>query len=290
MVMLKNPKAQATKKQLYRLHQLTTKDTRNWKMTMQEASNMIGNLELEAPPVSPAFKAELDQRKKLYVRPPFTEAHVTIISGDQRQGKTSTAVARIVDAYYNDCVRVYCENVLHIKCEPKGYNYKTRMARIKYNGGLKQLQVPNGYKMHSAMPIFSNVHLYGIPHYFCPSFGHILTWLKQGVITNCWLLADEAYVGMNARASMQALGKALANQYWQFGKMQLDVIIVTPMARLIDWELRTIPTEHIGCEYNPKTEKITLAIRKRGVRGERKLDYASSYYRRFYDTNQRIVQ
>lgn len=287
MVTLRHPEAPASSKQLYRLRQLFDK------MTMQEASDMISTLEakdLKDLMVKPAVSPQLKQRKKEYIRPPFTEAHVTIIEGDQRQGKTSTAVARIIDAYYNDCVRVFCEEVLHIKCEPKGYNYRTRRAKIKYAGDLKTLVVPQNYRMHSPMPIFSNVRLFGIPHYFCPSFNHILAWLKQDIITNCWLLADEAYVGMNARASMQALGKELANQYWQFGKMQLDVIIVTPMARLIDWELRTIPTEHIRCEYNSKTEKITLAIRKRGVRGERKLDYNAPYYRRFYDTNQRIVQ
>lgn len=286
-VALRNPTAPVSSRQLYRLQQLSDK------MTMQEASDMIGTLETRASrnmAIAPAVISQIEQRKKAYVRPPFTEAHVAIVEGDQRQGKTSSAVARIVDAYHNDCVRLYCQNILHIECVPKGFNYKTRMAKIKYKGLLKRLEIPKEYKMRSPMPIFSNVKLYGIPYYFAPSFRHILAWLKQGIITNCWLLADEAYVGMNARSSMQALGKELANQYWQFGKMQLDVIIVTPMARLIDWELRTIPTEHIRCQYNPKTEKITLAVRKKGVQGERKLDYDAPYYWRFYDTNQRIVQ
>lgn len=227
---------------------------------------------------------------KGYVRAPFTEAHVTIVEGDQRGGKTCTATARVVDSYYIDCVRVYCEDVLRIACEVKSYNRRTRIARIKYKGGLRLLQIPQAYKLHSPMRIFCNYHLYGIPAIFCPSFNHILAWLKQGLILNCWLVVDEAYVGMNARASMQALGKALANQYWQLGKMQLDVIIVTPMARLIDWELRTIPTEHIRCDYNPKTRKITLSIRKKGIKGERKLDYDATQYWRNFKTNERIVQ
>ena len=224
------------------------------------------------------------------VRKPFTEAHVTIIEGDQRSGKTNTAVARIKDAYDKDCVRIYCEDVLHLNCVVKNYNRKTRVAKIRNNGSLKLLTIPLSYKLHSPMRIFCNFHLYGIPFIFCPTFNHTLAWLKQGIIVNAWLVMDEAYVGMNARSCMQALGKELANQYWQLGKMQLDVIIVTPMARLVDWELRTIPTEHIHCFYTPKTHKITLTIRKKGVSGERKLDYDARQYWKYFRTNERIVQ
>lgn len=231
-----------------------------------------------------------EARQSSYVRPPFTEAHVVIIEGDQRSGKTNTATARVVDAYYNDCVRVFCEEVLHIRCVPKTYDRRSRVAKVAYNGATKILRIPPTYKLHSPMRIFCNYHLYGVPFEHCPSFSHILAWLKAGIIVNCWLVVDEAYVGMNARACMQALGRALANQYWQLGKMQLDVIIVTPMARLIDWELRTIPTEHIRCAYNERTRKITLAIRKKGIQGERKLDYDATQYWPNFKTNERIVQ
>ncbi len=225
-----------------------------------------------------------------YVRPPFTEAHVTIIEGDNRSGKTNTAVARIVDSYWKDCVRIYCENVLHVKCDVRSYNRKNRVAKIRHKGGLRLLRIPQNYKLHSPMRIFCNFHLYGIPFTYCPSFIHMLTWLKQGKILDGWLVVDEAYVGMNARASMSTLGKALEEMYPQFAKMQLDVIIVTPMARLIDWVLRTIPTEHIHCEFNPKTRKITLTIRKKGIKGEQKVDYDATQYWPNFKTNERIVQ
>ncbi len=233
---------------------------------------------------------QIDRSKIKYARPPFTEAHVTVIEGAQRSGKTCTAVARVVDAYHIDCVRVFCETVLKIKCEVKSYDRRTRTARVKYNGQLKILRIPEKYKLWSPMKIFCNFHIYGIPYTFLESFEHTLELLKKNVIINAWLVVDEAYVGMNARGCMKALGKELANQYWQLGKMQLDVIIVTPMARLVDWELRTIPTEHINCEYNAKTKKITLTIRKKGIQGERKVEYDSTQYWPNYKTNERIVQ
>ena len=221
---------------------------------------------------------------------PFTEAHVTIIEGEQGGGKTNTAVARIRDAYDKDCVRIFCEKVMRIKCEVKNYDRKRRIAKIKYNGRMKRFHIPVSYNLHSPMSIFCNFHLFGIPYTHCPSFQHILQWLKQGIIVNGWLVVDEAYVGMNARASMQALGKELEKQYFQFRKMQLNVIIVTPMARLIDWTMRTIPTERIHCTYNSKTHKITLKIRKKGMPGERKLDYDGRQYWANFRTNERIDQ
>ncbi len=220
---------------------------------------------------------------------PFTEAHVTIIEGAQGDGKSCTATARVRDAYDKDCVRVFCQKVMRIRCEVKSYDRKSRIAKIKYDGGLKKLRIPENYKLHSPMRIFCNFHLYGIPFVYCPSFNHILDWLKRGIIIDGWLVVDEAYVGMNARASMQALGKELEKQYFQFRKMQLNVIIVTPMARLIDWTMRTIPTERIHCTYNSKTRKITLTIKKKGIPGEHKFDYDSTPYRVNYRTNERIT-
>jgi len=285
MVTLKTPEAPATSRQLWRLHQLTGEDTRPLNISMQEASDRISRLESGGVRTLPAVKPV-----QSYTQEPFTEAHVTIIEGEQRSGKTNTAVAKIVDAYHKDCVRVFCEAVLHIKCTVKSYDRRSRLAKIKYKGSTKLLRIPPNYKLHSPMRIFCNFHLYGVPYHFAPSFGHILAWLKNGTIVNAWLVVDEAYVGMNARSSMQVLGKELAKQYWQLGKMQLDVIIVTPMARLVDWELRTIPTEHIHCNFNPKTRKITLSIRKKGIKGERKLDYDATQYWKNFKTNERIIQ
>jgi hypothetical protein len=107
---------------------------------------------------------------------------------------------------------------------------------------------------------------------------------------NGWLLVDEAQVGMNARACMTELGIELAKLYHQFGKMQLDVIIVVPMARMVDYLARTVPNEHIHCVYNERTKKISLAIRKKGVNGERIVDYYAPEYWKNFDTGRRIIK
>jgi len=278
-IVIKNPDEPATIKQLYRLHQLTGEDTRNWAITMGEASDRIAQLEgAFARPQTIITKSA-----------PFTEAHVTIIEGPQRSGKTNTAVARVKDGYFNDCVRVYCEEVLKINCKVISYDNRTRLAKIKYKGVKKLLRIPADYHLHSPRRIFANIHLYGLPFVYCPSFAQTMVWLKSGKLHDGWLILDEAHVGMNARAVMSRLGQELEKQSFQFGKMQLDVIIITHMPKLIDWTLRTIPTEHIMCSYNKKTRKITLTSRKKGQQGTREVTYDATRYWPNYWTNERVV-
>ncbi len=219
---------------------------------------------------------------------PFAEAHVCLVEGTQGSGKNTTGVARVVDAYFKDCVRIFCMDVLHVNCEVKFYDSRTRIARIKHQGEMKLLHVPSSYKLHSPMRIFCNFHLYGIPYVFCPSFEYILDGLKSGLIGNGWLMVDEYYIGGNARECMTALGKELNKQSFQFRKMQLNVIIITPMARLIDWTMRMIPTEHILCSYNKNTRKVTLTIRRKGEKGTREVPYDATQYWPYFWTNERI--
>lgn len=281
MVTIKNPDAPATAKQLYRLHELTGRDTRDWDLTKQKASNAIENLELK----------ELARNTDLIIpddASPHTEAHVKIITGAQRGGKTGTAVGFIKDSYDKDCVRIYCEKIFHVKCEVKAYYRKDRVAKIKHEGKVKYIEIPKEYKLHSPMRIFSNIHLFGMPYVYIPTFRHLIKWLKIGFIKKGWVLVDEAHLGINARAGMTQLGQELEKQSFQFGKMELDVIIITHMTRLIDWAIRTIPTEKLDCIYNPKNHKVTYAIKKKGQSGEREVTYDATQYWGNYWTNEKV--
>ncbi|KKN79349.1 hypothetical protein LCGC14_0341310 [marine sediment metagenome] len=218
---------------------------------------------------------------------PFAAAKVRIIEGEQGSGKSITGVAKIVDAYHYDCVRIFCAEH-NIRCIVKAYDPKTMIVKIKQNGNLKLFKIPSYYKLHSPMRIFCNFHLYGIPYVYCNSFKQILGWLKQGIINNGKLVIDEYYIGANARESMSALGRELEKQSFQYRKMQLEVTFITPMARLIDWTARIIPTERIACEYDEKTGYVTLTIKKKGRKGSREVTFDSKPYRRYYWTNERI--
>lgn len=203
------------------------------------------------------------------VSQPFSEAHVTLIEGDQGCGKSNTATGMVVDAYRNDCVRVYCDEVLKMNCDVKAYDNKTRIAKIKHEGEVKVIKIPKTYELKSPMRIFANFHLYGLPYVYCPTFAHILSWLRCDIIKDGWLLIDEYYIGGNARDSMSKFGKALQKQSFQYRKMQLEVVMITPLASLIDKYARLTPTKHILCSFNKKTLEITLEVKEKGVKGTR---------------------
>jgi len=99
---------------------------------------------------------------------------------------------------------------------------------------------------------------------------------------------DEAQVGINARSSMSAIGKEMEVQSFQYGKAMLNVIIITHMARLIDWTARTIPTERLSCTYDGKTKMITYSRRKKGEGGTKEVSYYAPQYFKFYWTNERV--
>ncbi len=231
----------------------------------------------------------------MQTKAPFSSAKITLIDGEQGNGKSVTAVARIVDKYFIDAVTIYCKEILKMDCEVKAYYRQNRVegvqgvAKIKYNGELKLLRIPSKYKLHSPMRIFANFHLYGIPYVYCETFHHILAWLQAGVIRDGILAIDEYYIGANARESMGQLGRALAKQTLQFRKMRLEVMILTPLAKAIDWTARMINTERISCiAYNDKTKCVTIEIKKKGQPGSREITYdASPYFCNFW-TEERI--
>ena len=228
-------------------------------------------------------------------RAPFSSARITLIDGDQGNGKSVTAVARIYDAYSVDAVSIYCREILKIECEVKSYIrvYEVEgiqgVAKIKYKGELKRIRIPSKYKFRSPMRIFTNFHLYGIPYVYCQTFHQILNWLKVGIICDGILAIDEYYIGANARESLGLLGRELEKQSFQYRKMQLEVMILTPLAKVIDWTARMINTERITCiDFNEKTNRVTLEIKKKGLIGSRTITYDASPYFCNYWTNERI--
>lgn len=280
MVTLSKPDNPATSRQLYRLHELTGEDTREWELTMQEASERITalenqNKEIQTPVITTGTK-------------PFSEAHVTLIEGDQGSGKSVTATGMVVDSYYKDCVRVFCKEKLNIDVEVKSYDRLNRVGKIFHQGKNKIVHIPEYYKLHSPMRIFANFHIYGIPYVFCPTFRHILQWLKQGLIVNGWLIMDEAYIGTNARDSMTAFGKEMEKQGFQMRKMQLEVVYISPLSGLLDKFTRLTPTKRILCSYNKQICEVTLEIRQKGVKGVKTVPYDASQYFVNYWTNERI--
>lgn len=276
---LRNPDAPASSRQIYKLNSLGVEFEEN--ITMQEASDLIEDAELEALPDVIDTDVEYDDD-------PFTEAHVTMVNGDQRSGKTTYAVAIVRDAYDKDCVKIFFKKVMKKDVEVLSYDRRYRVAKIIDNGERKLVKIPKEYKMYSPMRIFSRIHLYGIPYVYVPSYRHMLKWLKRGFISNGWLIADEAHKGLSARAGMTREGRQWVGELFEFGKSKLDVMLITHMPRMIEWVARTVPTKRVSCTYNAKTKIITATIKRRGKTGTQDIEIFAPLYWGNYKTNEKV--
>jgi hypothetical protein len=283
MNVLNISEAPATKKQLSYLSDLTGIDYSDAKLTMRQASNKIENCEL-----AKLEKDLLKDNTDMSDDEPFSEAKVTLVNGDQRGGKTVFAVGKIKDSYFNDCVKIYCEDVLGIDCDVVAYYCSDRMAKIKYKGKKQYIQIPEDYKLQSPMKIFSNIHLYGFPYVYIPSYRHMLKWLQNGIIRDGWLLMDEAHRGMSARNGMSTEGKDWVGEIFQFGKDLLNVIIITHHAKMIESLARTVPTQRVSTTYDEKTHKVTYTLRKKGQEGTEEHSFDASQYFGNYRTNEKV--
>lgn len=279
-IVLNNPEAPATPRQLYKLHELSGEDTRDLKLTMQQASDKINELQSQ----------QLDIGNPTLDEAPFSEPHITIVEGDQRSGKSVYAVGKIRDSYDKDCATIYCRNVLKLNCEVIAYYRHERVIKLKHEGVLKALRVPESYKMHSPMRIFSNIHLYGMPYVYIPSFVYMLRGIQSGFISKGWLLSDESVRGMSARGGMTTMGREWVAEYFQFGKSLLDVIIITHFARQIDAFARMIPTQRVHCTYDKNTRRVHFTLRKKGEQGETEHSFYAPEYWGNYRTNEKVNQ
>ncbi len=287
--MIKNPDAPASSRQLMKLKTLTGKDWREADLTMQEASDYIDQFEAKGGIV--AFESEQIDR---FVIPtgqkPFTEPQVTLVTGAQRSGKSNTAVGRVVDASDNTAVEKFCLDEYGMKVVCKGYDRKSRIARIKVGQQKRYIRIPEWYKLQSPLKVFANFHLFGIPYVYCPSFRFIVDGLKSGLITDGYLLMDEYYMGGYNRESMRSLPRALAQLSNQYAKGMLRVTMIAPIANQLDWTARLAPTEVIETEFNKYTKIVTCRIKKKGVPGVKLVSYYAPRYWKHYWTNEKINQ
>jgi len=68
----------------------------------------------------------------------------------------------------------------------------------------------------------------------------------------------------------------------------LEMVIITPMANLVEKYMRLIVTKHVCCTNDAKTGITTLEIKKKGESNTSTFSYDSRPYRKYYWTNERI--
>lgn len=243
---------------------------------------------------------------------PFEFVHLHLIKGEQKAGKTATAVARVRDYVYCDCVKEYLKNekgkdavVPNVWENPntlKGivvlnYDRYNRIAKLQVNqvvkgqvkSIIKLIRIPKTYKLRSNLKVYSVIHIYNIPCQFAYcTWEQMLLGLKNGIIRDAWIILDQYELVGSARDGQSKVGKFLYKHNNQFAKRHLEVYIIAPSNREVDWTIRQMRNEDIECRRVIGTNYTELSIKKTGTSGVLKTSFDTSEYYRNYDADELI--
>lgn len=222
---------------------------------------------------------------------PFTYAPVTIIEGEQKSGKTETAITRVVDPTFANMTSVKLSNGLEVKAQPvlnkEGYpvigygrlwlpNQEPRTMRIP----------PKSCVIADSIKIICNGHIYGI-RYAHMELKDIILHLNDGMIRDCYLIIDEAYIAGDRREGLSPLVKVISKLGWQIAKRHIILTMCLPDSSVLDLRFQKLETEHIVCSYDETSRKITLFIRNRKkYKKTREVPYYAPTYWKYYDPDE----
>ena len=230
---------------------------------------------------------------------PVTEAKITLITGSQRSGKSTTGIAYAIDDYYKNLNALVTPNGEYIKAralnkdekdllKSKGIIYNVFNPVVVYSEDGKSSKIayiPKGWAVSSSVRIFANFHLYGVPFVYT-DLAMLLQYLNDDLLKNAWLLSDES-VMTSARNSTTKAGKLMQTFGATIGKRNLHFCLMTQYNRMAAQEFRIFATSRIDCTYNKNTHYITCDIDKNGE-PKHTVDFWACAYWRFFDTNELI--
>jgi hypothetical protein len=224
---------------------------------------------------------------------PFTYAPITIIEGEQRSGKSETAITRMVDPTFEGMTAVRLKDGMVVKAEPllnpQGYPVIGWGKLWLPNQEPKTMKIPAGScVIADKVKVIYNGHLFGI-RYVHMKLPDIIEHLNDGTLEDCYLTVDEAYIGGDRREGMNPLVRTISKLGWQIGKRHIRFTMCLPDSSVLDLRLQKIETEHIVCSYEEYTNKITVFIRNRKkYKRTREVSYYAPLYWKYFDTDEKF--
>jgi hypothetical protein len=171
--------------------------------------------------------------------------------------------------------------------QPQSLDYELTVIEGGMGSGKTTTAVALGIdakKNNKDINIFCNFPLYGIK-YVLLTLGQIAELANTELLANGILIIDEAYIGGDARTSMNNFTKFLTWFTMQSRKRKLRMIVIVQHERFLDWRIRYVATEKIQCAYDSKTKIIELVITKRrGSSPKRRVRYSAPQYWKYFDT------
>lgn len=238
-----------------------------------------------------------------FLKTPMSFADIRLLFGDQRQGKSITAVASVIDDYYQYLTHVVSpegevlnanalsereQEYLEAPVNKGGlglyYNHLKHM-RIFNDDGTKSkiVSVPSNYKVLSSVKVFANFHLYGIRFMFS-GLEMLISYINEPLMTNGWIVLDESVL-TDKRDTSTLVGKFMVWFGAQCGKRHLRMVIASQYANMIQSRFHLFATTRVECSYDADTAIVSLEVNKSSpVMGS--TNYLSTPYRKYFDTNE----
>jgi len=229
---------------------------------------------------------------------PPSYAHISLILGEQRSGKSTTSTALPIDDYHLKMDKLISPNGEFVKAKCIDKNDKQELRRCGivpnifnyvrvFSDDEKQSKIikkPKDWLVGSPIRIFSNYHLFGVKYVYI-TIVDIIQYMNSDLFVNSWVLSDESAM-VDTRNNMTTEGKQVAQFLATIGKQNIHFVQNAQLNGMVEVRLRAFATTHIICSYDERTCLITCDIKERG-----KNPYSYSYdgriYRRFFDTTER---
>jgi hypothetical protein len=230
---------------------------------------------------------------------PVTEAKITLITGSQRSGKSTTGIAYAIDDYYKNLNYIVSPTGERVKARSlnqeeksllknRGVSYNMFNPIVALSDDEKQskiIYIPKGWAVASSVRIFANFHLYGIPFVYT-DLAMLIQYLNGDLLKDAWMLSDES-VMTSARNSMTKAGKIMQSFGATIGKRNLHFCQMSQYSGMIAQEYKIFATTRIDCTYDKHTHYVTCDIDKNGEPKQSVSFWAPTYWR-FFDTNELI--
>ena len=223
---------------------------------------------------------------------PASYADVRIINGDQRQGKSTSAVAFAVEDSFKQLTGLRTgTQVIKARWVTKEERRGLPGSPFRYvvvfgpKGESKVVAVPQGYTIETPVKIFANFHLYGVPFVYV-ALADILQYMNTELFNNSWILSDES-VMTDSRNSMDTAGKIMAAFGATIGKRNVHMCLSTQYSEQIERRYRLFHTMRVLCTYDEDRKIITCDMKKRGE-SSYSFDYYAPNYWPFFNTNELI--
>ena len=224
---------------------------------------------------------------------PLHYAPISLVEGDQGQGKSVYSVSEAVDVTFANATSIRLVDGQVFKVSPvlsdKGYPIIGQViVHLPHKDIIAKCPV-GSCVIAEDIKIYANFHFFGIQAAYL-TMAEILEYLNNGTIGYGYLYLDEHYMSGNAREAINPVVKAITKLSNQMRKKHIYLSYITPHARQLDWIERSAVRKHIFCQsYNEETHVVVYTIQETGVRGTRTKSFYAALYFPYYWTDEQIA-